>query len=110
TVEQVDRSALDLLDRLITLSENKRGGGIVPFISTKTVRRGTKLKRSAYKWRVYLVTRWREHPSGLVEALNKIDVTDEYERLRANDAFHGIEPALRGVLTHKAANQELRPQ
>lgn len=59
------------------------------------IQRGAKLRRSSLTGRVYLTTRWRGSEPGLIEALDKIDVTDEYERLRADDAFHGIEPALR---------------
>lgn len=43
------------------------------------------LMRGGLSGRVFLVTRWRDLGEGRVEALRKVDITDQYEALRAAD-------------------------
>jgi hypothetical protein len=42
------------------------------------------LRRGGLTNRVYLVTRYKDH-GGYIEALTKVDITEQYDALRAED-------------------------
>lgn len=43
------------------------------------------LTRGGLSGRVFLVTRWRDLGEGRIESLHKVDITEQYEALRASD-------------------------
>lgn len=48
-----------------------------------TVRSGNYLMVGQLTGQVYLVRRWREHPDGLREAIEKVDVTEQFDSIAA---------------------------